>query len=223
MLEEAIVARITATRRRTPTGRSVLVAVTGIDGSGKGYVAARTVRRLGALGLRAVALNVDGWLNLPSVRFDASNPAEHFYRNAIRFDEMFERLVLPLRDGRSVRVEADLAEETARAFQRHTYAFEDVDVIVLEGIYLLKRALRRHYDLSAWIDCTFETALERAVDRAQEGLGRADTIRAYETIYFPAQRIHFARDEPRARADLVVRNDPRLDDSRPSRAPRVGG
>ncbi len=128
MLEEAVVARITEARRRTPAGRSVLVAVTGIDGSGKGYVASRIVRGLEGLGLRAEALNVDGWLNLPSARFDASNPAEHFYRNAIRFEEMFERLVLPLRDRRSVRVEADFAEETAHAFRRHAYAFEDVDL-----------------------------------------------------------------------------------------------
>ena len=63
---------------------------------------------------------------------------------------MFERLVLPLREGRSVRVEADIAEETATAFRRHLYAYDDVDVVVLEGIFLLKRELRAHYDLSVW-------------------------------------------------------------------------
>ena len=34
----------------------------------------------------------------------------------------------------------------------------DIGVIVLEGIYLLKRAFVRHYDLSIWIECSFETA-----------------------------------------------------------------
>jgi hypothetical protein len=32
---------------------------------------------------------VDRWLNIPSTRFSADNPAEHFYDHAIRFKGMF--------------------------------------------------------------------------------------------------------------------------------------
>jgi len=135
-----------------------------------------------ALDLRVALINIDGWLNLPPVRFNPSNPAEHFYRHAIRFDEMFDRLVLPLRDRRSVCVEADFTEEKAASYRRHLYEFRDVDVIVLEGIYLLKRELRHHYDLSFWIDCSVDTALDRAIARAQETLSAEATIAAYRTI-----------------------------------------
>jgi uridine kinase len=161
-------------------------------------------------GLRVATINIDGWLNLPAMRFDPADPAEHFYRHAIRFEAMFAELVLPLRDHRSVRVEADYAAETATAFTRRVYAYDDVDVIVLEGIFLLKPAFRPHYDLSVWIDCTFDTALERALARGQEQLSRDETVRAYRTIYFPAEELHLARDDPRGAADIVVSNDPRL-------------
>jgi uridine kinase len=123
---------------------------------------------------------------------------------------LFARLVLPLRDRRTLRLEAHYAEETATAYRKHVYDFADVDVILLEGIFLLKREYRDHFDLSVWLDCTFETALERALSRGQEGLPPAETVRAYETIYFPAQRIHFERDDPRAAASQVIPNDPRL-------------
>ena len=83
-------------------------------------------------------------------------------------------------------------------------------MIVLEGIFLLKTEYRRLYDLSVWIECSFETARERALARGQEGLSPAETVRAYETIYFPAQRIHFARDHPQAASDIVLLNDGRL-------------
>lgn len=83
-------------------------------------------------------------------------------------------------------------------------------MVLLEGISIYKRAYRHHFDLAVWIDCTFDTALERALQRAQEGLAPADTIAAYETIYFPAQRLHCERDEPRASADITLPNDPRL-------------
>jgi hypothetical protein len=36
-------------------------------------------------------------LELPERRFAATSPAEHFYANALRLDEMFEDVVLPLR------------------------------------------------------------------------------------------------------------------------------
>jgi len=190
-----------------PVARAVLAGVTGIDGAGKGYLAGGIADTLGWYGLNVALVNVDGWLNLPSVRFSRDDPAEHFYRHALRLDEMFDQLVLPLRDRRSHLVTVDVAEETATAFRPRTYAFEDVDVIVLEGIYLLKRAYQHHYDVSFWVDCSFETALRRALARGQEGRPPEETLRAYETIYFPAQRIHFERDDPRSAASLVIPND----------------
>ncbi len=204
---QTVVDEILDARSSIPTQRSVLTALTGIDGCGKGYVTARIVDALQTKGVRAAAINVDGWLNLPNRRFDASNPAEHFYLHAIRFEEMFTQLILPLRDHRSLRVVADYTEETAAEYRRHVYEFEDVDVIVLEGIYLLKRSFWAYYDMSIWIECSFDTALERAVSRAQESLSPEQTIRAYRTIYFPAQEIHFYRDNPKAGATLIVNND----------------
>jgi len=78
---------------------------------------------------------------------------------------MFAQLIEPLRRDRSIYLDADFAEETAAHYRRPTYLFSDVDVILVEGIFLIKHAYRERYDLTAWIDCSFDTA-----------------------IYFPAQR-----------------------------------
>jgi uridine kinase len=200
--------RIVSARRAVPAQRSALVAITGIDGCGKGYVTAQVADALRSKGLRTAAINVDGWLNLPNRRFDPANPAEHFYLHAFRFDDMFSQLVLPLREHRSIRCEADYAEETTTDYRKHVYEFTNIDVIAIEGIYLLKRAFQHHYDLSGWIECSFDTALDRAIARAQEGLSPEETIRAYRTIYFPAQEIHFQRDNPQRAATVIIDNDP---------------
>jgi uridine kinase len=186
-----------------------LIAISGIDGSGKGYVAARLADRLADKGHRVALIAADGWLNLPHVRFGGDEPAEHFYSHAFRFEEMFSWLIDPLvRDG-SVRLLADFTEETATAYRKHSYSFEGVDVVLLEGIFLFKREYQQRYDFRLWIDCSFETALERALIRSQEELTPAETIAAYEGIYFPAERVHFERDAPRDRADVVYVNDAR--------------
>ena len=202
-----LVARILRQRGVASDRRSLLVGVSGIDGSGKGYVAKQIEARLAQHSIAAANINVDGWLNLPDKRFGAIKPAEHFYENAIRFAELFEQLVLPLREERSINLVADFAEETARNYRKHAYSFKDVDVVLVEGVFLFKSEHRKLFDLAIWVDCSFSTALARALARAQEALSPAETITAYETIYFPAQRIHLERDHPLESADLIIDND----------------
>lgn len=209
------VARQILQRRATlPETRCLLVGVSGIDGCGKGYVARQLEARLALHGVIPAIVNVDGWLHLPERRFNQSHPAENFYENAIRLDQFFTQLVIPVRDRRSVHLVADFTDETASQYRKHIYDFKDISAILVEGIFLFKRQYRTHFDLAIWIDCSFPTALARAIHRAQEGLSAAKTIAAYETIYFPAQRIHLTRDKPRENADLIFDND-----SYPSAAP----
>jgi uridine kinase len=122
----------------------------------------------------------------------------------------FKKLLLPLRENKSVQVVVDFTEETATNFRKHSYAFRNVGIVLVEGIFLFKREYRELFDLTIWVDCSFFTALARALERKQEGLSPAATIQAYETIYFPAQRIHMELDQPRQSVDLILNNDPDL-------------
>ncbi len=120
---------------------------------------------------------------------------------------MFDRLVTPLVNERKVVVAADVAEETSDEFKRYEFSYDDIDLVLLEGIFIFKTLFRKHFDLQIWVDCGFETALNRAIARGQEGLSPEATRKAYENIYFPAQRIHFELDDPMTSADMVIRND----------------
>jgi uridine kinase len=144
-----------------PASESLLVGISGIDASGKGYITAKLAAALEQRGLRCAVIHADGWLNLPQVRFGGEDKALRFYENAFRFDEMFSRLISHLKAARSIDLIADQIDETATACHEHRFKFEDVDVVLLEGIFLFTRQLRRLYDLTVWIDCSFETALQR--------------------------------------------------------------
>ncbi len=202
--------RILSARRAKDKDRSLLVGISGIDGSGKGFITDRLRSELEHRGRRTAAISVDRWLNLPQVRFSAEDRAQHFYLNAVRMDELFPQLINPLTLTRSVDLLADTVEETACEFRRHRYNYNAIDIILLEGIYLFKKSRQSLFDLRVWIDCTFDTALERALERRQEGLSRDETVKAYAEIYFPAQELHFKIDRPRDAADLIIKNDARL-------------
>src|SRR5262249_55629380 len=122
------------------------------------------------------------------------------------FEDLFGRLVDPLKRDGGVTLTANLLRLSPEARYPHTYLFRQIDIILLEGIFLLRRDLRHRYDLAFWVDCTFETALERALARNQEGLTRERLLSAYRQIYFPAQRLHLALDWPRFFADTLLSN-----------------
>ena len=205
---EKLKTEVIGRRSNLPSDRALLVGVSGIDASGKGFVSERIAAALTAAGYRVALINADGWLNLPHVRFarDNSDRGRHFYENALRLDEMFERLVLPLAAHRKVDLTMDFAAETAADFRPKRVVFTDIDIILLEGIFIFKLRFADHFDLKVWLDCDPDTALTRAIGRKQEGLSPAETIAAYKTIYFPAQKYHFEIDDPRSLADIVVLN-----------------
>ena len=213
-------------RGETFEDHSLLVGISGIDASGKGYIATYLTAELETAGHRVALVNVDGWLNLPAVRFlqsDAPRPkshqsdgaiffseteeGRHFYDNALRLDEMFDRLILPLKADREIDLKMDFTDETATEFRPHTYRFKDIDIILLEGIFIFKRIFVQHFDLKIWIDCSLETALKRALARGQENLPADETVAAYQTIYFPAQKHHLAVDDPVHQADVIFPNE----------------
>lgn len=185
------------------------MALSGIDGSGKSTLATQATELLTSRGRRVARITLDPWHTPWSIRYRADDPGPHFYEHAFRFDELFARLITPLRERRSLTLTLDLIRLVDDACVPHTYDFKDVDVILLEGIFLLRRELRPRYDLAFWVECSFETALARALARNQEGLSQERLRQDYARIYFAAQRAHLARDTPAAHADGVIDNDAR--------------
>jgi len=131
--------------------RGFLVAVSGIDGSGKGYITEKLIIALNEQSVHAVSINLDAWHKLPTERFNSENPATHFYHHAFNFDALFQQLILPLKNQRMINLTTLLTGITGIP-QTYYYQFFNVDVIVLEGRFLLKRSLQHFYDFQIWID-----------------------------------------------------------------------
>src|SRR5262249_7131248 len=122
--------RIIAARVGIPATRALLVGISGIDGSGKGLVTIKVADALRDKSLNVAVISADDWLNLPNVCLNPENYAEHFYKHAIRFDEMFERLITPLCDHREVDVLADCGDAKATSHRKHRCVFRNIDIVL---------------------------------------------------------------------------------------------
>src|SRR5947207_7711740 len=175
-----ITSKIGATRTEKSAEQAVLVGISGIDAGGKGFITEKIAQRLQESGWRVATINADDWLNLPEMCLSRHKPAEHFYEHAMRFDEMFDQLIVPLKENREVSFVADCADAKGNR-RKHSYEFRRIDIVLLEGIFLFRPAYRSCFDLTVWVDCSFATALKRAITRCQEGLPPAETVKAFET------------------------------------------
>ena len=101
---------IVVQRARTPANRAVLVGISGIDASGKGFITEKIAQRLQEADSRVATINADDWLNVPEVCLSQHTPGEHFYEHAMRFDEMFDKLIVPFKQIRSVSFVANCAD-----------------------------------------------------------------------------------------------------------------
>jgi uridine kinase len=183
------------------------VAISGIDASGKGYVAKRLETELAAKGLRVANINIDPWQNPIPIRLRKENAAENFYHNVFRWDEVFEQLIIPLRRKRGVHLATQLIFSHADDYFDFTFDFENIDILVVDAIFLFQQGFLMHYDLNVWIDCSFETGLKRAIKRNVERLSKQKLIEDYQTYYYPAQRYHFQKDNPKQLSNIIYCND----------------
>jgi uridine kinase len=201
-----LVARILRVRAAANPQRATLVAVSGIDASGKGHVAGQLDEALTREGVRVARIGIDPWLNPPLVRESPIDSGPHFYRHAFDLDRHFTALIDPLCARRAIDLRVRLGGQSGVATGHH-FLFQGIDVVLLEGIFLFRRDLRARYDLRIWVECSFQSALHRALVRNQEGLPPDDIRKAYATIYIPAQHEHIRLDDPKAAADVVFDND----------------
>jgi uridine kinase len=80
-------------------------------------------------------------------------------------------------------------------------------VLLFDGVFLSRPELQASWDLTIWLDVSFEVTVERAVARdARNGGDAAATRGKYERRYVPGQRLYLAQCRPRECADIVVDN-----------------
>jgi uridine kinase len=183
------------------------VAISGIDASGKGFIAGLLQNELEKKDLKVANINIDPWQNPLTLRLQKENPAENFYKEVFRWDDFFTQLITPLKKNGSIYLETMLIRTEADEYYPHIYNFKDVNILLVEGIFLFKKALLNYYDLKIWIDCSFETGMQRAIVRNSENLSKEQLVNDYTTYYYPAQRYHFQQDNPRRVCDIIYCND----------------
>ncbi|MBO9554257.1 MAG: uridine kinase [Cellulomonas sp.] len=198
----AVAARVPDPR---PLGRPVMVAVDGVDGSGKSVFAAELVAALRAAGRTVVAASVDGFHRPRDVRYrrGRSSP-EGFWSDSYDYDALRTELLDPLAPAgtrRFRRAVRDVATD-ATLDLAHEHAADDT-VLVVDGIFLQRAELDAWWDLTVFLQVGFDETFRRMAVR--DGCP-ADPADPANRRYVEGQRLYLAERDPAGRADVVVDN-----------------
>ncbi|MEV6601520.1 hypothetical protein AB0M36_32405 [Actinoplanes sp. NPDC051346] len=91
----------------------------------------------------------------------------------------------------------------------------DDAILVVDGAFLQKPALSRHWDLTVYLHIELADVLQRGTNRDKAWMDSAEAAaERYRTYYLPGEKLYLAEIRPAERADIVI-------DNRDFAAPRV--
>lgn len=189
--------------------RVLLVAIDGVDTSGKTTLADELRDRIRTRPV--VRLSIDGFHNPGIVRMRQGEfSPEGYFEDSFNYTFLREQVLDRIRRGENNVVPGIFDYRVEAAVHKPPLAVPPKAVVIMDGVFLLRRELAEYWDLSVFLEVSFETVLERARLRDIGLFGEMALLEEkYRRRYIPGQELYFAREHPRARATFVLdNNDP---------------
>jgi len=198
-------------RRQIVSDRALVVGITGADASGKTLFADSLVHELLSCGKKVQVIHTDDFHLPRNVRYAGELP-EHikYYRQSFDTERLVESLLRPVHDGLDVRTNLPHLNVASDTYDlAGTYEIDQDTIVVLEGVFLLRRELCGFVDLMVFLDVPEEILIDRGASRDAQLLG-SDAERRYREKYLPAQRVLNTPGRVDRLVDIVIDNsDPR--------------
>lgn len=189
--------------------RVLRVAVDGPDAAGKTTLADELGSRLA--GRRAVIrAGIDGFHYPAAVRSRRGGLSpQGYYHDSFDYEKVRAYVLDPLGPGGDRRYRTAAFDYRVDApVDAPTSLAPEGAALLFDGVFLLRPELRRHWDLSVFLDVSAAETLRRAVRRDADHMGGTENVRQrYEQRYLPGQRVYRETARPELAADVVIDND----------------
>lgn len=196
---DRVVAWISSQKRAHP----IRVCVDGLDGAGKAALADELAEKLVAQGRAVIRASLDGFHRPREQRGDSPRT---YYDNAFDHSALQRVLLDPLGPGGDRRYKPSVFDFRAnRSSQAPWEIAEDDAILIVDGVFLLRSELRRHWDVRLYLCVDREESLRRVFARDSTWTGSEEEVRArFLARYFPAQDIYVEEVGPENFVDWIV-------------------
>jgi uridine kinase len=202
-----LLAQVAAIIAEMDPGWPLRVAIDGVDGAGKTTFADELVGPIKRQGRPVIRASVDSFHNPRAIRyFRGRDSSEGYFRDSFNYDALIENLLEPLGpNGSRLYRCAAFDYRTDSPVMAPMLRSRDNAVLLLDGIFLLRPELRAYWDLTIFLDVSFEVSAERTAKR--DGNSSPDPNAPENRRYVEGQKLYLSECTPKAAADLVVDNN----------------
>lgn len=187
--------------------RALLVAIDGIDLSGKTRLTTELADALEKQAEKVAIIHGDDFLNTRAVRYRRGE-----FSSLGFFDDFFDykclkrEILEPARASKSVVFEKPVIHEENDSILREViYQIDARTVVLVEGLFLLRLELRDCFDLVIRLKIPGDLVIARAMSRDVPRLGnRQRVMRHYSRQVLPAHDVYEQACKPDHAADLIL-------------------
>jgi uridine kinase len=206
-LLEDLASQIAAVVRPHP----VRVAIDGVDAAGKTTLADELTGVIARLGRPVVRASIDSFHNPSTIRRRrGSTSPEGYFHDSFDYPALVSALLEPL------------GPRGSRKFRRGVFDFrtdQPVDapfehaepdtILLFDGVFLLRRELREHFDFSVFVRADFSVTIGRVEQRDLQLFGNLEEVRRrYHERYIPGQRLYLVTRPEQWASVIINNNDP---------------
>jgi uridine kinase len=186
------------------------IGIDGIDASGKSALSDELAELLREQGRTVIQASIDSFHYPRSVRRQrGSDSPQGYFLDSYHYPELLAALLEPLGPDGNRRYRTAIFDfHSDRPLQVPERLANENDILLFDGVFLMRPELASAWDLTIFIQVAFETALQRALQRDIPLFGSAQVVlERYQKRYFPAQQYYLQACHPIEQADIVVDNN----------------
>ena len=189
----------------------VLVAIDGVDASGKTTFADKLTVKLKESNRQLIRASIDGFHNPRAIRYQKGrNSPKGYYHDSFNHQLIIDKLLKPLCVGNLTFKERAFDYRIDKEINVPSKKAEKDAILIMDGVFLFRPELIRYWDIKIFLDVGFDVTIPRAVKRVKDRellIGSEQgIIDIYNSRYVPGQKLYFQEAAPQEKADILIDN-----------------
>ena len=189
--------------------KASIIAFDGVDASGKTTLANSVHDYFKERNIETIRVSIDKFHNEKEIRIHKGEfSPEGFFFDSFNYEKIKELVLNPVKNGKSTIINGIYDYKSESKVNENVVAITANTIILFDGIFLNRDELYQYWDLSVFLDISFDTVRKRAIERDKELFGTEEKVLdKYNKRYIPGEEIYIKLCNPKDRANIVIDNN----------------
>ncbi|MCD4817636.1 MAG: hypothetical protein K8S23_02965 [Candidatus Cloacimonetes bacterium] len=190
--------------------KPLIIVFDGVDTSGKTTLANSVFESMQEQKLSIpLRIQIDKFHNPRNVRIQKGDLSpEGFFYDSFNHKAIFQNVIDPIKKGSGKLISKKYDYRIEKEIKSVEVSITNKTIILFDGIFMNRDEFYQKWDLSIFLDVSFDTVIERALKRDTHLFGGKDSIKKrYLKKYIPGEKIYLEKCKPLERADIVIDNN----------------